>query len=172
MISLQALIQRSAAVRRTARCYILRATAIFALVALSAGSLGCTTKIPPPTPPPFAGEIVEIDIGEVPLVDAAGGSHAIKESVKLPRKAMLRIHGGYQFQDPDKYLPIGASIIRLSNGNPVKYSDAVTGELQRGDTGYAFTLDILAPQSGTGEFDLVVKAGTQFVAHGKVVVKD
>jgi hypothetical protein len=157
---------------RTARYYILRASAIFALVALPAASLGCTTKIPPPTPPPFAGEIVEIDIGEVPLVDAAGSSHAIKESVKLPRKAMLRIQGGYQFQDPDRYFPISASIKRQSNGNLVTYSDGVTGELQRGDTGYAFTVDILAPESGTGEFDLVVKAGTLFVAHGKVVVKD
>jgi len=133
---------------------------------------GCTTKIPPPEPPIF-GELIEFDLGEAPLAETAKASQAIAEVIQLPRKATLRIKGSYRAVEADQYLLISVDITRQSkNGTPVIYASGAASATKRDDFTYTFTADIVSEQSAPGEFDLVMRAGKQFIAHGKVVVKD
>lgn len=139
----------------------------------AAVGVGCTAKIPPPKPPPFAGEVIEIDIGEVFLADRESASHAIEEPIDLPRKAMLRVKGVYHFVDSHKDLPINIDLIRREkNGKLASHSGGASSPDKRTSTTFSFTTDLLAPASGGGEFELRMRAGERFIAHGKVVVKD
>jgi hypothetical protein len=134
--------------------------------------LGCAKKVPPPKPPVF-GELIELDLGEVPLAETALASHAIAEVIQLPRKATLRIKGAYRSSEPDHYLPISAGIMgKSSKGTPVTFASGATSVAEQGNSSYGFTVDVRSDLSAASEYELVLSAGKQFIAHGKVIVKD
>lgn len=143
------------------------------VVATASASIGCSTRNPPPSPPPFNGVVMEYDIGEVSLADTLSASCIIDKPITLPRKAMLRIKGVYRFVEAAKDLPVNIDITgRSRSGSSAIYSSGASGPVKRDDGKYAFTTDIPAPVSGSGEFELTLRAGKRFIAHGKVIVKD
>jgi hypothetical protein len=118
------------------------------------------------------GELIEFDLGEAPLADTEKASKEIAETIRLPLKATLRMKGAYRAVKPDQYLPIIVQITRMSGRTAVTYADGTATAVKQGDLTYSFTADVVLNQSRTGEFDLVVRAGEQFIAHGKVVITD
>lgn len=141
------------------------------VVLLLAVVAGCAAKVPPPQPP-VVGELIELDLGEVTLAETAGASHAIAQPVQVPRKATLRIKGAYEHVDAGPF-PVSTDVTRQSrSGIPVKYATGGGVAVKRDDLTCTFTIDVVTPQSDTGEFDLTLYAGKRFIAHGKVIVKD
>lgn len=137
-------------------------------VATSLLLAGCGNRSPPPVPPEPA-HIVPFSLGDIEAVDSRQASHLMETPVKLTTDATLRVNGNYRFVDEKKDVPVFVSITRQERGQRATYSGSGTSDLRLKDGHYSFTVDVPAPQS-TGNFDLDVRAGERYIAHGTVVV--
>lgn len=132
-------------------------------------ALGCSSqpRAPKPAPP---SKVVETSFANVAAVSNEKESHSIPGDIKLSRDSTLRITGSYRPVELKQDVPIRVDATRLFKGSPRRYSSSVTADIKVDGGLYSFVVDIAAPQADPGNYDLTIKAGKRYIAHGKIVL--
>jgi hypothetical protein len=140
----------------------------FLAIAITIAS-GCSSQPRAPKPPPPS-KVVEVSFANVAAVSSEKESHSIAGDIKLSRDSTLRITGSYRPAELKQDVPIHVDVTRPINGKPLSYSSSGTADIKIDGGLYSFVVDVPAPQADPGNYDLTVKAGKRFIAHGKIVL--